>query len=82
MHATTCREQILIAVQHIITAKNQNEFTISEILQYLKEQNSPYKESTIRTHISSRMCSNAPKYHAITYNDFTHIKPSVYALNK
>ena len=81
MHITTCREQILIAVKHVITAKNQNEFTILEILDYLKEQNSPYKESTIRTHITSRMCGNAPKHHVVTYNDLTRIKLGVYTLN-
>ncbi len=82
MDPTTCREHILIAVKHIITTKNDNEFTILEILDYLKQQNSPYKESTIRTHITSKLCKNAPEHHAVTYNDFTRIKPGVYALNK
>lgn len=82
MEATTCREQILSAAKQITHSKNQNEFTISEILSYLIQQNSPYKESTIRTHITSRMCGNAPSNHAVTYNDFTRVKPGVYVLNK
>jgi hypothetical protein len=28
-----------------------------------------YKPSTIRTHIVSRMCANAPDHHASTYDD-------------
>jgi len=82
MKATTCREQILAAAKQITQFKNQNEFTILEILNYLTHQNTPYKESTIRTHITSRMCGNAPSNHAVTYNDLTRIKPGVYSLNK
>lgn len=82
MKATTCREQILTAAKQITQSKNQNEFTIPEVLNYLTQQNTPYKESTIHTHITSRMCGNAPKHHAVTYNDFTRIKHGVYSINK
>ena len=82
MKATTCREQILATASQITQTKNQNEFTILEILNYLTQQNTPYKESTIRTHITSRMCGNAPSHHAVTYNDLTRIKLGVYSLNK
>lgn len=82
MKTTTCREQILAAAKQVTKSKNQNEFTILEILDYLTKQNTPYKESTIRTHITSKMCGNAPSNHAVTYNDLTRIKPGVYRLNK
>ncbi|MFF5996570.1 hypothetical protein AAGS61_17805 [Lysinibacillus sp. KU-BSD001] len=82
MKATTCREQILTAAEQITQSKNLNEFTILDVLNYLTHQNTPYKESTIRTHITSKMCSNAPNHHAVTYNDLTRIKPGVYSLNK
>lgn len=82
MKETTCREQILAAAKQITQSKNQNKFTILEILDYLTKQNTPYKESTIRTHITSKMCGNAPSNHAVTYNDLTRIKPGVYRLNK
>lgn len=60
MKETTCREQILAAAKQITQSKNQNKFTILEILNYLTKQNTTYKESTIRTHITSKMCGNAP----------------------
>lgn len=82
MKVTTCREQILSAAKQIKQSKNSNEFTILEILNYLTQQNTPYKKSTIRTHITSKMCGNAPSNHAVTYNDLTRIKPGVYSLNK
>ena len=82
MKVTTYREQILAAAKQITQSKNQNEFTILEILNYLTKQNTHYKENTIRTHITSKMCGNAPSNHAVTYNDLTRIKPDVYSLNK
>lgn len=82
MKVTTCREQILTAANQITQSKNSNEFTILEILNYLTQQNTLYKENTIRTHITSRMCGNVPSHHAVTYNDLIRIKPSVYSLNK
>ena len=57
MKATTCREQILTAAEQITQSKNLNEFTILDVLNYLTHQNTPYKESTIRTHITAKMCS-------------------------
>lgn len=81
MEATNCPEQILAASSQITQFKDRNEFTILEILNYLTQQNSPYKESTIRTHITSRMCRNAPNNHAITYNNLTRIQLGVYNLN-
>ena len=82
MNTTTCREQILATARQITQSKNSNEFTILEILNYLTQQNTPYKESTIRTHITSKMCSNATIHYTVTYNDLTHINPGVYSLNK
>lgn len=82
MNSTTCREQILSAAKQITLSKNQNKFTISEILNYLTQQNSPYKESTILTHIILKCVAMHPNNHAVTYNDLTRIKPGVYVLNK
>jgi len=41
---------------------------------------SRYKESTIRTHVTSRMCRNAPKYHATKYDDFERVDYGTYRL--
>ena len=82
MKVTTCREQILAAASQITQSKNINEFTISEVFNYLTRQNISYNPGTITTHISSRMCGNSPDHHSIIYNDFTRIKRGIYKINK
>ena len=44
-----------------------------KILDYLWRAGSTYRPSTIRTHVPSRMCANAPDHHAVTYRDFSEL---------
>ena len=75
-----CRDEILFTVQQIIKAKGINEFTISEVLHNMKIKGTKFNESTIRTHITSRLCGNAPDNHPVTYDDFERIGRGVYKL--
>jgi len=76
----TCRDEILITVRQITKAKGLNEFTILEVLHHMMNNGTRFKESTIRTHITSRLCANAPDNHAITYDDFERIGDGTYKL--
>jgi hypothetical protein len=76
----TCRDEILMAVKSIIRSSGINQFTIVDVLAYMKCRNSKYEESTIKTHISSRCCTNAPTNHAVTYKDFERIAHGLYRL--
>ncbi|KOS67773.1 hypothetical protein AEA09_03825 [Lysinibacillus contaminans] len=79
----TCREQLLIIVKQITNHKGENEFTIIELLDAMHKSGSIFKESTIRTHITSRCCANVTKYHHQThYDDYIRISRGIYALNK
>ena len=73
-----CHEEVLEAAISIIKTKGVNEFTPSEVIQYLKKQNTTYKESSIRTHIISRCCINAPLNHAKGYKYFKRIGHGLY----
>lgn len=77
----TCRDEILECANQIVERKSVNEFTILEILDCMQAQDSEYPESTIRTHVASRMCSNAKKNHPKKYDDFCRIKHGLYRLN-
>ena len=46
------------------------EFSLAGIIAEMNRRGSAYSERTVRTHVTSRMCANAPKNHAIVYNDF------------
>lgn len=76
----TCREEILISVKHIIQAKGMNEFTILEVLHHMGNNGTHFRESTIRTHITSRLCANAPNHHSPAYDDFERIGKGTYML--
>ena len=73
-----CHEEVLEAAISIIKTKGVNEFTPSEVIQYLKKQNTTYKESSIRTHIISRCCINAPPHFAKRYEYFECIGHGLY----
>jgi len=74
----SCRDEVVEAARAIIARKRRNEFRLIEITQYLKNANSEYSESTIRTHVASRCCANAPDHHAKVYRDFERIGEGMY----
>lgn len=75
-----CREELIAALKKIIQNKNKNEFTIEEVVNFMQKEGTEYKESTIRTHISSRLCVNSPENHAVTYDDIERIDRGIYKL--
>ncbi len=56
-------------------------FTVQEVVEMMQAQGTQYAESTIRTHITSVMCANAPKNHATTFGDFTRVAHGIYRLS-
>lgn len=73
----TAREQILEAVGYI-TSSGQPTFTIA--ITELERRGSQLAPATIRTHIASRMCVNAPGHHGTTYEDFEGVGRGEYRL--
>ncbi|WP_444875871.1 DUF7669 domain-containing protein [Aneurinibacillus soli] len=78
--ANSCRAEILATVHSIVRNKGINEFTVNEVVEYLSQNNTVYKPQSIRTHITSRCCVNAPDHHAVVYDDFERIGRGVYKL--
>lgn len=76
----TCRDEILEAFRVLTRLHGRQAFSPSEIIQEMRRQGSRYKESTIRTHIVSRMCANAPDHHAVVYDDLERVSPGLYWL--
>ena len=74
----TCRNEILVCANQIVQQKGINEFSLKEIIDCMEAVGTKYKESTIRTHVTSRMCENAPKHHATKFDDFERISRCVY----
>ena len=76
----TCREEILECALETLQRSGLDIFTIPEIISCMKRRGSRYGESTIRTHIASRMCANAPGNHTVTYRDLERTNRGEYRL--
>ena len=76
-----CRREVLAAAEHFESA-GETEFTPDEIVRYLMRQGSTYAESTIRTHVVSLMCVNAPANHGTRYGDLERVAHARYRLRR
>ncbi len=56
------------------------DFTPDEMVRALRQAGSAYEESTIRTHVVSRMCANSPDNHGTTYADLERVGRGRYRL--
>lgn len=78
----SARDEILAAAQELTGRSPDGTFGIDEVVRALAERGSRYAESTIRTHITSRMCANAPDHHAKVYNDLLRVGTGRYRLGE
>lgn len=69
-------EEILAAVRRIAGARRDWTFTPDEIVRALPHLN----PGTVRTHVTSRCCSNAPKNHPHKWDYFIRIERGRYQL--
>jgi hypothetical protein len=69
-------EEILSAVRRICRERGQWTFRPTEIVQALPHLNA----GTIRTHVTSRCCVNAPKNHPHKWDYFTRLSRGLYEL--
>ena len=76
----TCREEILVAIREITGGSPSREFSVKEVVVHMQRKKSRYAESTIRTHITSKLCANAPDHHETTYDDLIRVGHGIYRL--
>ncbi|UQN05489.1 hypothetical protein [Deinococcus sp. QL22] len=76
----TCRDEILVTVNELVKDRTPKTFHLSELMDAMRAKNTRYLDSTIRTHVTSRMCQNTPKNHQTTYDDFERVGVGVYRL--
>ncbi len=71
-------EEILAAVRRLCTARRSWSFTPAEVVHALPHLN----EGSVRTHIVSRCCVDAPKHHAHRWPYFRRLRRGLYELTK
>ena len=74
----TAREEILAALPAVRARTGRETFTPQDVIGELERRGTTYAESTIRTHIVSRMCANAPDHHGRTYDDLERVESGQY----
>jgi hypothetical protein len=76
----TARDEVLAAARKLSVRTTDGTFSVDDIVTELHRRGSAYAESTIRTHVVSRMCANAPDNHAVTYDDLVRTETGRYRL--
>ena len=69
----TCREAIIEAFVRLEGQGFRKDFDLSEIVKEVLAITGNFAESTIRTHVTSKMCAQAPTNHAMKYSDLDRI---------
>ena len=69
-------DEVLATAQRLCAAKRSRTFSPSEVVRALPHLNA----STVRTHIVSRCCVNAPKNHAHQWPYFKRLRRGVYEI--
>jgi len=80
VESRSCHEEVLEAAKSIVRTKGINKFSPSDIVSYMKRENSLYNDNTIRVHVTSRCCVTAPQRHGKRYEYFERIKRGEYKI--
>jgi hypothetical protein len=76
----TCRDEVLDAATAVCLRAGRDTLTVAEILEEMRRRGTAYSESTIRTHVTSKQCANAPVHHGDHTDDFERVDRGVYRL--
>jgi hypothetical protein len=77
----TCREEILEAIAALTRRTGSEVFSVRDVVDEMKSRGTSYAEATIRTHVTSRMCGNAPDHHGVVYSDLRRLDRGTYKLS-
>jgi hypothetical protein len=76
----TARQEILAAARSLAARSSDSTFTVEDVLNELHRRGTRYADGTIRTHVVSSMCADAPVNHAVVYSDLDRVGRGRYRL--
>ena len=76
------RDDILDAIRVVMARSGSDVFSVHEVVEELESRGTRYTAGSIRTHVVSRMCANAPAHHARVYNDLIRVERGLYKLRR
>lgn len=71
--ATTDTREKVLAGFDALEPRYPDGVPLSEIVRWVCERFPDTNESTVRTHVTSRMCRNAPNHHAVVFEDLVRV---------
>ena len=74
----TCRDEVLAVARTLASRSASGTFTLDQVIREMRGLDTRFKENTIRTHVTSRMCANAPDHHGTVYDDFERVDRGEY----
>jgi hypothetical protein len=74
----TCRDAVLDAFARLERRHGRKIFRLDEVVTETLANDPQYKESTVRTHVTRRMCVDAPDNHASVFGDLARVDRGVY----
>lgn len=80
--AATAREAVLAAAKTLVARSPDGTFTVAEIVNEVRRRDGRLADSTVRTHVVSRMCVNAPDHHATVFPDLERVDRGRYRLTR
>lgn len=80
MFHRTAREEVIDAMIRLARRHGRKDFSVAEIVAEVQGAEGGHSESTVRTHITSVMCVNAPANHATRYDDLERVARGRYVL--
>lgn len=78
MTSRTCREAVLDAFGRLERRHGRRDFQLADVVAETRVGDPQFAESTIRTHVTSRMCAEAPDHHGTTYADLSRLSRGRY----
>lgn len=75
-----CHDEVREAAYYLAGISSKGHFTVDAIVAELRRRGCTHRESTIRTHVTSRMCVNASDHHPVVYADLRRVGVGVYCL--
>jgi hypothetical protein len=79
---STAREAVLAAATTLASRSPDGTFTVTEIVDEVRRRDGRLADSTVRTHVTSRMCVNAPDHHATVFPDLERVDRGRYRLTR
>lgn len=75
-----CRDEVLDSASELAKLLPSDGFTVEDVVAHPRHRSSSHKESTIRTHVTSRTRINPPGNHTVTYRDLERMGHGTYWL--